>query len=692
MESTKYLTNISNGLLKEKIKAVLERHNFEHIQEIENVFDENPEVFLGNKMKYKKKGRKQVITEAQDTFIYIPIIESLRQLLKDSRMRNEFLQEPQTCESDILFDFQDGELYQNDQYFKDHKQAIALIIFHDEIEVCNPLGSKAGKHKLDLYYYTVANLSPKYRSRHCAVRLLAIAKSTMVKKYGVNSILKPIVVDLRTLYNGVDLTYGNVIVKLYGKVIVCTGDTLGQHLWAGFKEGVGVSFQKCRHCHCDFETMQTIFEEDEKTLRTKASYERETDMIKNSVNETVRGAFSLLFGINNKTILTTLPEFDVIKQMPQDVMHTIAEGVLQYEARLVLLHFIRSNQLTLEQINGAIESHNYGYTETSDKPPPLKETVFTKDGYKLKYNASQARLFMRLLPFYLAPYIDSEDQFYQFLIHLLEIVQITYSPAIKKATIPALKKMIFDHLTQFKQLFPDCNIIPKQHYLIHIPRSILLLGPAIRSSCYSFEATHKHFKKIAQKQNFKNICLSLAKRYQRLNCVDFDLKENIQLNYVLFFKSMEHGVARSVKDEVKNNLRATFDRFSLLPGIELENVYTLSWTILSGTKYTIDGCLIISVSEDSMKPIFGKIIKVWLVSGYVYFELKFLKTVQFERNVQAYMVKDTNQTVICSYEGLVDYNVLHEKKYNGNVYLQPKYFVDDLLKEYLSYGSPFFIR
>ena len=98
----------------------------------------------------------------------------------------------------------------------------------------------------------------------------------------------------------------------------------------------------------------------------------------------------------------------------------------------------------------------------------------------------------------------------------------------------------------------------------------------------------------------------------------------------------------------------------------------------------------ISVSENSIKPIFGKIIKIWLVSGYVYFELQFLRTVQFERNVQAYLVENTNQTVFCSYEGLVDYNVLHEKKYNGNLYLQPKYFVNDLLEEYLTIGSPFF--
>ena len=46
---------------------------------------------------------------------------------------------------------------------------------------------------------------------------------------------------------------------------------------------------------------------------------------------------------------------------------------------------------------------------------------------------------------------------------------------------------------------------------------------------------------------------------------------------------MEHGVVRSVEDGVKNNLRVAFDRFSLLPGVELKDVYTLSWTVLNGT-------------------------------------------------------------------------------------------------------------
>ena len=45
-----------------------------------------------------------------------------------------------------------------------------IVLCHDELKVCNPLGSKAGVHRVDMFY-SVANLDPKFRSKHCAIRL-----------------------------------------------------------------------------------------------------------------------------------------------------------------------------------------------------------------------------------------------------------------------------------------------------------------------------------------------------------------------------------------------------------------------------------------------------------------------------------------------------------------------------------------
>lgn len=59
-----------------------------------------------------------------------------------------------------------------------------------------------------------------------------------------------------------------------------------------------------------------------------------------------------------------------------------------------------------------------------------------------------------------------------FLIELCELTLILLSPLISYESVQMLKVMISSHLKQFKELFPEKNIIPKQHYLIHLPSTI----------------------------------------------------------------------------------------------------------------------------------------------------------------------------------------------------------------------------
>ena len=47
------------------------------------------------------------------------------------------------------------------------------------------------------------------------------------------------------------------------------------------------------------------------------------------------------------------------------------------DVRLVLLHYIQSGVTTLSQINGAIASIEYGYSEVSDNLDSLKTLVST---------------------------------------------------------------------------------------------------------------------------------------------------------------------------------------------------------------------------------------------------------------------------------------------------------------------------
>ena len=188
------------------------------------------------------------ICEKEEAFVYIPILESLKQMLSNKRISWVVLKKPKCCTEGVFQYVHDGYIYQNDEYFNEHENALCIVLHHDELEVCNPLGSNAGTHQLDMYYYTIANLCPKYRSKRCAVRLFAIGNADLVKKYGIDCIMQPLVDDLKTLYVGCNMNINGVNKVIYGKVLMCTGDTLGQHNWGKFREGVGAALQKCRYC------------------------------------------------------------------------------------------------------------------------------------------------------------------------------------------------------------------------------------------------------------------------------------------------------------------------------------------------------------------------------------------------------------------------------------------------------------
>ena len=79
----------------------------------------------------------------------------------------------------------------------------------------------------------------------------------------------------------------------------------------------------------------------------------------------------------------------------------------------------------------------------------------------MKYNAAQSKLFLQLRPFLLSNLVDQSTAYYTFLIQIMEISQIVFSPVISKKTVTALEGLIEEYLKLFKQLFPDKNITPK---------------------------------------------------------------------------------------------------------------------------------------------------------------------------------------------------------------------------------------
>ncbi len=50
--------------------------------------------------------------------------------------------------SDVIFDFCDASLFQAHPLFSTKANALQIVAYFDEVEVCNPLGSHSNVHKL----------------------------------------------------------------------------------------------------------------------------------------------------------------------------------------------------------------------------------------------------------------------------------------------------------------------------------------------------------------------------------------------------------------------------------------------------------------------------------------------------------------------------------------------------------------
>lgn len=77
------------------------------------------------------------------------------------------------------------------------------------------------------------------------------------------------------------------------------------------------------------------------------------------------------------------------------------------------------------------------------------------------------------LPFLIGDKVPEDDENWQLLIKLLDIMAVCFAPAVSKDQLAYLQIMIEEHHKEFCRIYPDCSVIPKMHYMIHMPSVML---------------------------------------------------------------------------------------------------------------------------------------------------------------------------------------------------------------------------
>ena len=204
-------------------------------------------------------------------------------------------------------------------------------------------------------------------------------------------------------------------------------------------------------------------------------------------------ALSKEFGINHRSILDELQYFDVCGGgLVQDVMHDALEGMLEYECKMLLRHLIESESyFSLEYLNHQISSMELGYMEVKDRPSIISINTLKSSDHNLKQQgiklissftnyskctyqtAAQMWLLGRLLPVMVGKKVPQDDDYWTNFTDLLTIMDLLLSPELTEDDVANMSTLILDHHIQFCVLYPSSSVIPKMHYLIHMPRLIL---------------------------------------------------------------------------------------------------------------------------------------------------------------------------------------------------------------------------
>ena len=202
-------------------------------------------------------------------------------------------------------------------------------------------------------------------------------------------------------------------------------------------------------------------------------------------------ADSVTYGINSTSVLNKLQNFHVVNnQLPQDVMHIFLEGVIPHLLKLMLNSFIATKKyFTLEFLNIRLKSFLFSRSERRDKPAPISLRMIQPEG-RINQSGVVVHCLLIVFMFYaiiaaqmwnLAVYlplmvgekIPLEDNEWECYLTLLDILQICMAKILSVDLINYLTALIEIHLRLFKDCYPTVNIIPKQHYMVHLPNQAL---------------------------------------------------------------------------------------------------------------------------------------------------------------------------------------------------------------------------
>lgn len=433
---------------------------------------------------------------------YIPIIESLKLIMKNKTLLNTYRESTNINETEIptfLQDITDGYVVKKIKSNVLLINSLNIILYQDAFEICNPLGSAKTTYKIFAMYF---RLNIQSRSHIDPIQLVLLTLDKNIKKFSQDVIFGRLVYDLKILET-IGVPIEGLETNVIGIVVCITGDNLGSHYLGGFSENFSKTKCFCRYCQInkdDFENNVLLKGE----IRNIQNYNENVIEFQNSND------FTLSKGVRCSSIFNELSFFNVVLPgLPPCSAHDIFEGVGAYDVPLILNYFIKKKTFTAAYLN--LKTATY-----------LRQIGITPISYKYKSkklsgSGIQNMFFILIIPLAIYDKMNQiSDPKWVMIILLGQIINMVMANKISIDQTAYLDSLVEEYLEMRAVNFSN-KLKPKHHYMLHYGELTRAFGPLINVWTFRFEQKHKYFKSVIRHSpNFINVLSSLTEKHQLL--------------------------------------------------------------------------------------------------------------------------------------------------------------------------------
>ena len=322
------------------------------------------EVILGQSF-IRKKGMLKCVN---DSGYFVPFLKSLENYLNQPEVWAEISKNHQNEE--VMEDFCDGSYSYENPVLQEHPKCLQFLLNTDSLEIVNPIGAHTKKHKIDVFYWTLANISPYMRSKWSNIHLLGICKTKHLKKHGTTKFLNDFVVSCLNLQEGIQMQVCGTEQTVYGILTAVLADTPAAAFITDMKQSTSFAKKGCRTCNISTPDIQTSIKLSDLEERCSALHRQRCSDLE-EMPERIKPYWSKQWGINGTSPLLRLPYFDVAKCTPHDPLHVCLEGVFNYATALILQIGLDAKLFTINWLNAKLTNFDYSYLDRDNKPEEI---------------------------------------------------------------------------------------------------------------------------------------------------------------------------------------------------------------------------------------------------------------------------------------------------------------------------------